>query len=120
MAAGAENKIVFLDILFDSGASQMAKTFAVSLACFFRVGVLIENADAKAEDATLREKMSRAKRRDFSRSGEASEGTAEFTFLVTSLLNDKEVASKSAQISARHGVRIFTGRILHTKFFSSG
>ena len=69
MAAGAENKIVLLDILFDSGASQMAKTFAFSLACVFRVGVLIENADAKAEDATLREKMSRVKRRDFSRSG---------------------------------------------------
>jgi len=51
---------------------------------------------------------------------EVSERTSEFTFLVTSLLNDKEVTSKSAQISARHGVRISTGRILHTKFFGSG
>jgi len=42
------------------GASQIAKTFAVLLACVFRVGVFIENANAKAEDACFREKMSGA------------------------------------------------------------
>ena len=48
------------EILFDSGTSQLAKGFASLLACCFRVGVFIENADAKAEAAYLREKMSGA------------------------------------------------------------
>ena len=55
-------------------------------------------AHAKAEDVKLREKMSRARApRPFRVIGEAPEGTAGFTFLVTSLLNDKEVTSKPAQ-----------------------
>ena len=36
----------------------MAKGFAVLLACNFRVGVFIENANAKAEDACFRANMS--------------------------------------------------------------
>ena len=36
----------------------MAKVFAFALARDFRVGVFIENANAKSEDAYLREKMS--------------------------------------------------------------
>ena len=38
----------------------MAKAFSVLLACVFRVGVFIENANAKAEAPRLREKMSGA------------------------------------------------------------
>ena len=38
----------------------MATIFAFLLACNFRVGVFIENANAKAEDAYFREKMSGA------------------------------------------------------------
>jgi len=40
-AAGDGGKIVLLEILFVSGASQIAKTFAFLLACAFRVGVFI-------------------------------------------------------------------------------
>jgi hypothetical protein len=40
-AADEGSKSVLLEILFDSGASQMAKTFVVSLACAFCVGVFI-------------------------------------------------------------------------------
>ena len=38
----------------------MANVIAPLLACVFRVGVFIENADAKSEAAHLREKMSGA------------------------------------------------------------
>ena len=38
----------------------MAEAFAFVLACIFRVGVFIENANAKAEVAYFREKMSGA------------------------------------------------------------
>ena len=38
----------------------MATIFAFLLACNFRVGVFVENANAKAEDAYFREKMSGA------------------------------------------------------------
>ena len=53
-------KSFLLEILLNWGASQIAKAFSVLLACDFRVGVFIENANAKAEDACFREKMSGA------------------------------------------------------------
>jgi hypothetical protein len=40
-AAGGESKSVLFEISFDRGASQIAKVFAFSLACDFRVGVFL-------------------------------------------------------------------------------
>jgi antirestriction protein ArdC len=49
-----------LDILLNRGAVQMATIFAFLLACDFRVCKFFELANATAENAYLREKMSEA------------------------------------------------------------
>ncbi|MBR2622107.1 MAG: hypothetical protein IKC97_06995 [Clostridia bacterium] len=58
-AAGEGSEIVFVKKLVELGCVADGNNFCL-LACNFRVGVFIENANAKAEDAYFCEKMSGA------------------------------------------------------------